>query len=600
LIEERDEILDQLEIAETRYIESFRSVTPDPSVADFFSEEPDAARPAISRPRPLAGTRKRVSRTRNPAFGSSSYAPSSYMLPSSYYKLRRIEGVSSPLASSAGELIPEPSLSESFRQRVVGSRFQEVQNRPSVVWGSMPIGTPVRPDEKGVLHPIDAPPIPDPARFGPNHIGREENGTEDEGWIDLQREREENADNSWYASAQSGPSERPESTAVQTSGYTPRDPRISEASAAQAADAQRRPLIWDYPASHRSTFPMRPARYSELDPAHVPAPHLRLQSHGPFFRPVSGLAHDDLGTIYTDISYWRSKLKISNEKISEAQNDGYGDIAEGKGVKGWLIVGRGVRFLPGVQLIEGRAKEDIRWHELQHEGGKGHVIAIIVICIVVALLLAAGCRSLSCFVREGVLTPGCSVCSCGAIIRNRSGFCALRLVFATSPQPERLDDRLSHWPVCVCGCNALHCYCCCHPSLCVRLGRVFSGTTLINYSDTNRLSTEVSISMWELTSLKMTFWVLTIVGFVFLTVAGALLFAVRAFDLHDKQSATVANGSIYMTALLLAMIINVAIIAPGLLLLQPVRLWTVKRAERHALTPRHRFRCKFLCLCFIT
>jgi calcium permeable stress-gated cation channel len=35
LIEERDVILEQLEIAETKYISSFRITTPEPSIADF-------------------------------------------------------------------------------------------------------------------------------------------------------------------------------------------------------------------------------------------------------------------------------------------------------------------------------------------------------------------------------------------------------------------------------------------------------------------------------------------------------------------------------------------------------------------------------------
>jgi calcium permeable stress-gated cation channel len=325
------------------------------------------------------------------------------MLPSSYYKLRRIEGVSSPPVSSFGELPSgtEPSLSESIRQRVVGSRFREVYNRPSAVWGRLPLGTPVRPDEKGVLHPIDAPaePIPDPTRFGPNHNGQEDDGQQDSEWIDLMHERDVNAENSWYASAQSGPSERPESTAVQTPGYgqqTPRDAHVSvvEPQVAAAEADQRRPLIWNYPSSHRSTFPMRPARYSELEPSQVPAPHLRLQSHGPFFRPVSGLAHDELGTIYTDISHWRSKLKVINQQVVDEQTNGYGDIAEGKGIKGWLIVGRNIRFLPGVEVIEGRAKEDIRWHVLQND--RGNVTAIVVICTLIITLLAIGCQSCHC------------------------------------------------------------------------------------------------------------------------------------------------------------------------------------------------------------
>lgn len=60
LIDERDEILENLEIAETKYIQSFRLSTPDPSIADYQPALPpiseDPAKPEISRPRPLAGS----------------------------------------------------------------------------------------------------------------------------------------------------------------------------------------------------------------------------------------------------------------------------------------------------------------------------------------------------------------------------------------------------------------------------------------------------------------------------------------------------------------------------------------------------------------
>ena len=65
LIDERDEILENLEIAETRYISSFRVTTPDQSIADY--EPPvsaDADHPHISLPRPLGQNGIRVS----PAF----------------------------------------------------------------------------------------------------------------------------------------------------------------------------------------------------------------------------------------------------------------------------------------------------------------------------------------------------------------------------------------------------------------------------------------------------------------------------------------------------------------------------------------------------
>ena len=57
LIDERDEVLENLEIAETKYIQSFRLSTPDPSIADWEPPAPpheEPERPAISRPKPLS------------------------------------------------------------------------------------------------------------------------------------------------------------------------------------------------------------------------------------------------------------------------------------------------------------------------------------------------------------------------------------------------------------------------------------------------------------------------------------------------------------------------------------------------------------------
>lgn len=58
LIDERDEVLEELEIAETKYIRSFRLTTPDPSILSFEPPIPtDPSRPYISRPKPLHNSR---------------------------------------------------------------------------------------------------------------------------------------------------------------------------------------------------------------------------------------------------------------------------------------------------------------------------------------------------------------------------------------------------------------------------------------------------------------------------------------------------------------------------------------------------------------
>ena len=107
-------------------------------------------------------------------------------------------------------------------------------------------------------------------------------------------------------------------------------------------------------------------------------------------RPMSGLDHHDLGAVYADISNWRTRLKAINAEIADAQRDSYNDIADGARIKGWLMVGKGLRFLPGVELIDGRSKEDIRWDELQHQGSAGNSTVYWTLVAFLVVLLAAG------------------------------------------------------------------------------------------------------------------------------------------------------------------------------------------------------------------
>jgi hypothetical protein len=105
---------------------------------------------------------------------------------------------------------------------------------------------------------------------------------------------------------------------------------------------------------------------------------------------VSGLDHDDLGVVYADISNWRTRLKAINAEIADGQRDSYNDIADGARIKGWLMVGKGLRFLPGIELIDGRSKEDIRWDELQHQGSAGNRTIYWTLVAFLLVLLAAG------------------------------------------------------------------------------------------------------------------------------------------------------------------------------------------------------------------
>ncbi|KAG5639564.1 hypothetical protein H0H81_012235 [Sphagnurus paluster] len=555
LIDERDEILENLEIAETRYIGSFRVTTPDPSILEFEPPAPiDPDRPYISRPIPLGqGPTRRTQRGRrrraNPAFAASSLAPTSFVAPSQYYKLRSVQGINGGrFADSASGIDQLPSLAESINSRVIGSRFLEV-NRNSVAYGRLPLGSHVVVEKSGQIGPSGSmmnegfgfSTIPDPRRFGPNYgidntIPEEvdEHGVRhDDGyapgnhllgdeWVDLSETTPGNAES-------------------EPNGPLPNN-----------SNFRRRPKKEPVASVRRETFPLR------RDPEPVQPPHLRLQPSQPFVRPLEGLNFDDLGHVYADITQWRSKLKAINAEIAEAQNESYNDIADGARIRGWLMVGRGLGHIPGIELIEGRAKEDIRWDVLQNERSALDGTVFWAIVFIVIVILAAGLTAVS------------------------------GLALATAPnvanyfpflQPLLTADVL---PTGVATVLA--------PAIAAIL---FTSLALYVVHWVAHVYGSVSVSGGQLFVFKITFFILTFVSALWLIAIGSLLFAFRAFIENSGKAQSVANGSIYMTILALAIVLNLAIIFPALLMLQPFRLWRVLRDERQAITPRQRFRAVY-------
>ncbi|EKM61349.1 uncharacterized protein PHACADRAFT_84832 [Phanerochaete carnosa HHB-10118-sp] len=575
LIDERDRILEQLEIAETKYINSFKLSTPDPSVVDFYpsgstprsqTPPPVPPKPHISRPLPLGNTAaRRRHRGRNPALGSSSLPPTSYVMPSQYYKLRALEGVNGgQLASNDFAAEPStrqrgPSLAESFNQRVIGSRFQEV-NRSTNDYGHLPIGSQVMVDHEGQLGAVSfsESPVPDTAPYGtgaahaswdtaafnenplpphqwwthqPGDSIQEEPELElGEDWVDILSEDPEALENAEVYNPKSTPPRR-----------RPRPPRPKPAQGSE---------------DRRETFPLRIR--GEGAPEEQPPPHLRVQPRGPFVRPLSGLDHDDLGHIYADINMWRAKLKGINTEISEVQSECYKDIADGARIRGWLMVGRGLRFIPGIQLIEGRAKEDIRWDELQNEGGPARTLAFWTIAITIAVLLGI-----------------CLTAVAGLSVATAPEFGHYFPFFLPLSSGDFLGAGVA-----------------------VSLAAAFATVLFVSVAiwimqHTAQLRNSVSLSGLQLGVFKTVFWTLVVVGGIWLFTAAALLFAFGAFSTAVPASPVVANGAIYMSAFAMSLILTVAVIAPALLTLQPHHLVRVLRAEQAAVTPRQRFRAVY-------
>ncbi|GLB35780.1 putative calcium-dependent channel, 7TM region, putative phosphate [Lyophyllum shimeji] len=555
LIDERDEILENLEIAETRYIGSFRVTTPDPSIADY--EPPslvDPSRPYISRPLPLGqNSTRRTQRGRrrraNPAFAASSLAPTSFVAPSQYYKLRSVRGVSGGRFADSG-IDQLPTLSESINSRVIGSRFLEV-NRNSTAYGRLPLGSHVVVEKSGQIGPGSSPAqdepfrfstIPDPRRFGPNYAADDsvlEEVDEDGMRHDDDPEQGENyvLNDSWVDISK----EPPRDTDSEPNGPLP-----------GPSTFRRRPKKEPVSSVRRETFPLR------NDPESMQPPHLRLQPAQPFVRPLDGLNFDDLGHVYADITQWRSRLKAINAEIAEVQRESYNDIADGTRIKGWLMVGRGLRFIPGVQLIEGRAKEDVRWDVLQNERSASDTAVFWAIVVVVIVLLAAGLTAAS----------GLALATAPDVAH-----------YLTFLGPLLTTDRL---PAGIATVVA--------PAVAATL---FVSLALYLVHWVANVHGSISISGGQLFVFRITFFILTAVAALWLVAVGALLYSLRVFSSNSGTSKSVASGSIYMSILALAIILNLAIIFPAVLLLQPLRLWRVLRDERQAITPRQRFRAVY-------
>ncbi|KAG6811858.1 hypothetical protein H0H92_005529 [Tricholoma furcatifolium] len=562
LIEERDAILENLEIAETRYIASFRVTTPDPSILDFQPTlQVDPERPYISRPLPLGGqggtrrTQRGRRRHANPALAASSLAPTSFVAPSMYYKLRNVRGVSNGRFADSGiDAFPGPS--DSVRSRSMTSRIFEA-NGNSAVYGRLPFGRADKvynagpsngatPDDNYSLS------IPDPRRFGPNYafddsiieevdevgyrtsqLDQYGNYNEDSEWVDLGDEVPHVSGSRLNGTLPPLPPLPPLPLLPGPSAFRPRPKKNETISSAR-----------------RETFPLRRDSTPNVQP-----PHLRLQPVQPFVRPLEGLDFDDLGSVYTDITQWRSKLKAINAEIAEAQNESYNDIADGARIKGWLMVGRGLRHIPGIELIEGRAKEDIRWDVLQNERSPLDAAVFWAIVIIVSVLLAAGLTAAS------------------------------GLALSTAPDVAHYLSFL----------DSLNTTALIPGGLVIVFAPAVAATIFITFAVylvhwVANIYGSISISGGHLLIFKVTFFILTTVATIWLVIAGALLYSFQAFNSQAGIAKSIASGAIYMSILALAIIFIIAVIYPALLLLQPFRLWRVLRDERQAMTPRQRFR----------
>jgi calcium permeable stress-gated cation channel len=297
---------------------------------------------------------------------------------SSYYRLRGVRGISNGSLDIARP-VNDAGLTDEFGRRT-GPRRQDA--RQSVTFGHLPQGSHTRTLERPSQLNLHQGP-----NYGPPTSTEEAEWLERRGW-DMVPDRTRLPDilerSSFWSRFGLGLPPRASQIIVpptisEESFFSPNDSdgssgvhqrameNLASAAAAAESGSGSGPSSGSHSAGHQRA---------------------RVQRQPPVPRPLSGLHPMHLETLYNDIRKWRAQLKKCNYDIAEKQQQLYDDISNGVSVRGWLLLGRGVRFLPGVKMIEGRSKDDVRWSELQHDGGVIGRVSFWIIVAVVSLLLA--------------------------------------------------------------------------------------------------------------------------------------------------------------------------------------------------------------------
>ena len=91
--------------------------------------------------------------------------------------------------------------------------------------------------------------------------------------------------------------------------------------------------------------------------------HVANSSHSPQHIAQGYLTQSSSprGEEYADVRDHRSRLLALNADIEQHQRAAFSSVAKGEGNRGWVLVGRGMRYFPRARQIDGGTKQDIIW-----------------------------------------------------------------------------------------------------------------------------------------------------------------------------------------------------------------------------------------------
>lgn len=107
-----------------------------------------------------------------------------------------------------------------------------------------------------------------------------------------------------------------------------------------------------------------------------------------------------------EIATCRTEFKALNTEIEGLQQDTFSGISSGQAVMGWIVVGRGVEWIPHAEVIEGRTKEDILWKNVDRKSGEKRYF--VKVAVVGFLLFLLGKRS-HCNLSDADIQPSLSL-----------------------------------------------------------------------------------------------------------------------------------------------------------------------------------------------
>ncbi|KAM0753755.1 hypothetical protein T439DRAFT_377901 [Meredithblackwellia eburnea MCA 4105] len=271
-------------------------------------------------------------------------------------------------------------------------------------------------------------------------------------------------------------------------------------------------------------------------------------------RPARHVSPSRVSEVYSDVRKYRSELKRLNSETGELQALAMADVSEGKNARGYLLVGKGVWKLSGVQPILGMTRDDVKWERLSNSRSerrlaKAFWAKVAFYCLVLGLL------SVVPITLALANSPG---------VTNEWTF--IQPAITSGVFPTGLINSTV-------------------PAILLAL------FLLVTRSMTNHFETSFdSVSVTE--SRLMTFRASCSISLFiscWVLLFGAVVASTSSITANRGIGRSLADGLLQSCSFLVSFGTLASLVCPATVFLQPLRLWAVTRNLRRTKCPRQRF-----------